>query len=123
MERTCFYDSEDDSEDESDVETAQPEQQQQQQHQLQKQPDDTARHRSLHRFALALEGLHRQINMVHMPAVDAPPVPEPAPISPGGPNHLKGRIQRLRAVGWARKRFDPSRYEALREEAMMDLLK
>jgi hypothetical protein len=34
---------------------------------------------------------------------------------------LKARIERLRAEGWQRKRFDPRRYDALCEAALADL--
>ncbi|CAK7228995.1 hypothetical protein SEUCBS140593_007098 [Sporothrix eucalyptigena] len=33
----------------------------------------------------------------------------------------KARIERLRRNGWQRKRFDPSRYEALRAAALAEL--
>ena len=33
----------------------------------------------------------------------------------------KARIERLRKIGWQRKRFDPSRYEALRNAALAEL--
>ena len=35
--------------------------------------------------------------------------------------HLQERIMRLRAKGWKRERFDPSRYEDLCEQAMAEL--
>lgn len=35
---------------------------------------------------------------------------------------LQARIQRLRANGWARKRFDAAKYEAFREQAILDMM-
>ena len=34
---------------------------------------------------------------------------------------IKARIERLRATGWQRKRFDAGRYEALREQVLSEL--
>ncbi|KAF4123512.1 hypothetical protein GMORB2_6213 [Geosmithia morbida] len=103
----CFYHDDDDDDDEEESE------------QDHAKVDPFRRSRSLHRFAMALESLHRQINMVHIPAVDTVTETE---ASPSATADLESRIRRLRATGWVRKRFDPSRYEALTEEAMADLM-
>ncbi|KAI1122399.1 hypothetical protein F5Y10DRAFT_281735 [Nemania abortiva] len=39
----------------------------------------------------------------------------------GGEGNLRDRIERLRASGWRRKRFDNRRYEALREQVLGEL--
>ncbi|KAI8954872.1 hypothetical protein F4801DRAFT_587339 [Xylaria longipes] len=45
-----------------------------------------------------------------------------SPLSAGGDEkNLRGRIERLRASGWRRKRFDGRRYEALREQVLGEL--
>jgi hypothetical protein len=50
------------------------------------------------------------VHPVH-PSIDAGRSPE-----------LQARIERLRAKGWERKRFDARRYEELRENAVADLV-
>ncbi|KAI1152168.1 hypothetical protein F4825DRAFT_450762 [Nemania diffusa] len=39
----------------------------------------------------------------------------------GGERDIRDRIERLRASGWQRKRFDSRRYEALREQVLVEL--
>jgi hypothetical protein len=41
--------------------------------------------------------------------------------SRGGDEAIQARIERLRASGWQRKRFDSRRYEALREQVLSEL--
>ncbi|KAF3012360.1 hypothetical protein E8E14_006831 [Neopestalotiopsis sp. 37M] len=41
--------------------------------------------------------------------------------SSGGDENLQKRIEKLRANGWQRKRFDSKRYEALREQVLSEL--
>ncbi|ETS87056.1 hypothetical protein PFICI_00884 [Pestalotiopsis fici W106-1] len=41
--------------------------------------------------------------------------------SAGGDENLQKRIEKLRANGWQRKRFDSRRYEALREQVLSEL--
>jgi len=41
--------------------------------------------------------------------------------TPGENGALRERIERLRANGWRRKRFDPKKYEALRESVLDEL--
>ncbi|KAI1756546.1 hypothetical protein F4782DRAFT_270509 [Xylaria castorea] len=46
----------------------------------------------------------------------------PSPLSAGGDGeNLRDRIERLRAGGWRRKRFDRRRYETLREQVLGEL--
>lgn len=88
--------------------------------------DPFARDRSIHRYSTILDSLRRQI-AVHLGAVDAE-VAAAKSMAPSVPRNeelraleLQTRIARLKANGWQRKRFDASRYEALRESAMADL--
>ncbi|KAI3342739.1 hypothetical protein F4824DRAFT_494539 [Ustulina deusta] len=57
----------------------------------------------------------------HSPMTPTSAIP-PSPLSAGGDEKsLQGRIERLRASGWRRKRFDSRRYEALREQVLGEL--
>ncbi|KAI3323527.1 hypothetical protein HD806DRAFT_522681 [Xylariaceae sp. AK1471] len=96
--------------------------------------------RSLNRFCARLSALRDQVCR-HRAAVDdlladthtpaAPPaIPSeapshtpitPTPLSAGASENLQERIERLRASGWRRRRFDSRRYEALREQALGEL--
>lgn len=81
------------------------------------------RTRSLHRYADALAALHRQIMTVHLPASqDVAPARPPPSNDDMRAIELRTRIERLRAEGWRRRRFDAARYEALREAALADLM-
>jgi hypothetical protein len=89
--------------------------------------DPFARDRSIHRYSTILDSLRRQI-ATHLTAVDAE-VAAAATAAPQVPSNeelraleLQTRIARLKASGWQRRRFDASRYEALRERAMADLM-
>lgn len=89
--------------------------------------DPFARDRSIHRYSTILDSLRRQI-ATHLATVDAE-VAAAATMAPQVPSNeelraleLQTRIARLKANGWQRRRFDASRYEALRERAMADLL-
>ncbi|KAK0389397.1 hypothetical protein NLU13_2972 [Sarocladium strictum] len=89
--------------------------------------DPFARDRSIHRYSTILDSLRRQI-ATHLAAIDAE-VAAAAPMVPQVPLNdemraldLQTRIARLKANGWQRRRFDASRYEALRERAMADLM-
>lgn len=89
--------------------------------------DPFARDRSIHRYSTILDSLRRQI-ATHLAAVDAE-VAAAATTTPQVPSNeelraleLQTRIARLKANGWQRRRFDASRYEALRESAMADLM-
>ncbi|OTA86780.1 hypothetical protein M434DRAFT_81780 [Hypoxylon sp. CO27-5] len=53
-------------------------------------------------------------------STEAWPVP-PSPFTPPRDEALQQRIERLRAGGWRRKRFDSRRYEALREQVLGEL--
>ncbi|KAI0817700.1 hypothetical protein GGR55DRAFT_621605 [Xylaria sp. FL0064] len=57
----------------------------------------------------------------HSPITPTSAIPA-SPLSVGGDEkNLQDRIERLRASGWRRKRFDSRRYEALREQALGEL--
>lgn len=98
------------------------------------------RARSIHRYSSLLASLRAQIAS-HLSAIDADlaaadaaparmsfslpsRAASPAPVAADGePRSLdiQARIERLRASGWQRKRFDPRRYEHLREAALAEL--
>jgi hypothetical protein len=94
------------------------------------------RERSIHRYTSVLSQLRAQVTS-HLGSVEAqlakPAGESLAPASgrstPEVPLdneelrglELKARVERLRKNGWQRKRFDPSRYEALREQALAEL--
>ncbi|KAF4977254.1 hypothetical protein FZEAL_6194 [Fusarium zealandicum] len=104
---------------------------------------DPFRHaRSVHRYSALLTSLQRQV-VRHLTFIeaelrqadvpdDSPPPPSPSPVPvvavhPVAPSadrapELQARIERLRAKGWERKRFDVRRYEALRENAIADIV-
>lgn len=82
---------------------------------------------SLERYCTVLSSIQRQITS-HMAAIDkditagltsktAVPVDEGMRAL-----ELRSRIERLRANGWQRKRFDAKRYEDFRERVMSDML-
>ncbi|KAG7129318.1 hypothetical protein HYQ44_000037 [Verticillium longisporum] len=97
------------------------------------------RERSIHRYCALLVALRSQIAS-HLTAVDAQLAPQASTIA----NHrlsfsvstraatpdvddemraldLKARIERLRASGWKRQRFNPRRYEELRESVLAEM--
>ncbi|KAM0278387.1 hypothetical protein ACHAQH_005209 [Verticillium albo-atrum] len=97
------------------------------------------RERSIHRYCALLAGLRSQIAS-HLAAVDAQLAPQPSaapnqrlsfslPSRAGTPDvddemralDLKARIERLRATGWKRQRFNPKRYEELRESVLAEM--
>ncbi|KAF4967768.1 hypothetical protein FSARC_4742 [Fusarium sarcochroum] len=106
---------------------------------------DPFRHaRSVHRYSALLTSLQRQVfrhlnfieselgqQQVIVPDEETPPSPTTvvmAPSAPSTPNadktrspELQARIERLRAKGWERKRFDARRYAELRESAVADM--
>ncbi|QUC19676.1 uncharacterized protein UV8b_03917 [Ustilaginoidea virens] len=83
--------------------------------------------RSIHRFCTILSSIRRQITS-HMTTLDiemaACRIPSTlTPISEEMRNlDIKARIERLRACGWNRPRFDAKRYETLRENALADMM-
>ncbi|KFA51468.1 hypothetical protein S40293_06733 [Stachybotrys chartarum IBT 40293] len=87
--------------------------------------DSFAVDRSVHRYIGVLSGLSRQIAS-HLDAVQAELDLLKKPIPPSESSDelrsldLRARIERLRANGWQRRRFDPKRYEALCENAMAE---
>lgn len=85
--------------------------------------DAFARARSVHRYCTLLTGLQRQISW-HVATLDrAERAAAPPPLNEEMRSiELRARIERLRADGWRRPRFDASRYEALRERALADLM-
>ncbi|KAF4998148.1 hypothetical protein FDECE_11883 [Fusarium decemcellulare] len=102
---------------------------------------DPFRHaRSVHRYSALLTSLQRQV-FRHLTFIEAelretaeqdeqPPSPVSimlvhpvsASIDERRPPELQARIERLRAKGWERKRFNVRRYEQLREHAVADLV-
>lgn len=93
-------------------------------HSREEQSDDPfKRTRSLHRYASALTSLHSRISTVHLPSGgDIPAAPPPPSNDEMRTIELRTRIERLKADGWRRRRFDAARYEALREAALADLM-
>ncbi|KAM5351604.1 hypothetical protein ACJ41O_004327 [Fusarium nematophilum] len=101
---------------------------------------DPFRHaRSVHRYSALLTSLQRQV-VRHLAFIEAElhqaAVENQKPFSPVSvtiappvllsvderrPPELQARIERLRAKGWERKRFDLRRYEELRESAVADM--
>lgn len=85
------------------------------------------RTRSLDRYCSLLSGIRGQIAS-HLSALedDIAAAQTPAPPAPRNDEmkamQLRARIERLRAEGWPRRRLDARRYEALRENAMADMM-
>lgn len=82
---------------------------------------------SLEKYCTVLSSIQRQITS-HLSAIDrdisaaltsriSVPVDEDMRAL-----ELRSRIERLRANGWQRKRFDAKRYEEFREQVMADML-
>jgi hypothetical protein len=92
-------------------------------------PNDTALRRaaSLQRCRSILTSLQQQI-VSHAATVERDisdaenAVPPPPSNDEMRSLELRARIERLRAGGWPRRRFDARRYEALRERAAEDML-
>ncbi|KAF5619721.1 hypothetical protein F52700_11709 [Fusarium sp. NRRL 52700] len=103
---------------------------------------DPFRHaRSVHRYSAILTSLQRQVfrhlNFIETelgqqhttpPYEDTPATVNTATSASATPNadkkrspELQARIERLRAKGWERKRFDAHRYAELRESASADM--
>lgn len=82
---------------------------------------------ALERYCLVLSSIQRQIR-THLASIDndieaATNTRHVAPIDEEmRALELQSRIERLRACGWQRKRFDVKRYENFRERAMADML-
>ncbi|GAB0131662.1 hypothetical protein EsDP_00000124 [Epichloe bromicola] len=82
--------------------------------------------RSIHRFCTILSSIRRQITS-HMTTLDIEIAACQIPTAPVHTNQemraldIKARIERLRASGWKRARFDVQRYETLRENALADM--
>lgn len=97
---------------------------------------DFLRERSVHRYCGLLSSLRSQIS-IHIATVEeqlaAPPqdatAPSSLPARAATPElndefrslDIKARIERLRQNNWQRRRFDASRYEALRESVLAEL--
>ncbi|KAK4083546.1 uncharacterized protein Triagg1_1208 [Trichoderma aggressivum f. europaeum] len=83
--------------------------------------------RSVHHYCTVLSSLQRQIAS-HLEWLErdiaAAENPKPAQILSEEMRalELRTRIERLKANGWKRQRFDFRRYEALRESAMADIV-
>ncbi|KAH7376154.1 hypothetical protein B0T11DRAFT_17381 [Plectosphaerella cucumerina] len=100
------------------------------------------RESSIHRYTALLSSLRCQVNS-HLASLEADLTPSAGPTAgsrlsfslpsraaspvPSAADSemraldLKARIERLRASGWQRKRFDPTRYENLRESVLAEL--
>lgn len=82
--------------------------------------------RSVHHYCTVLSGLQRQIAS-HLEWLErdlaAAESPKPTPVLSEEMRalELQTRIERLRANGWKRQRFDFRKYEALRESALADI--
>jgi hypothetical protein len=93
------------------------------------------RERSVHRYCSVLSALRSQVTS-HLDSVEgqlSKPSGETLPSGRLTPEitsdnnelrslELRARIERLRQNGWQRKRFDPTRYEALREQVLAELV-
>ena len=83
--------------------------------------------RAVHRYCDILDSIRRQISS-HMTTLDIEIAACRIPTTSTASNpelrslDLRARIERLRAAGWRRPRFDVHRYEQLREDAMADML-
>lgn len=83
--------------------------------------------RSVHRYCTILVDLRRQI-ATHLTSIEADiaaarkPVLSTVECEEMRKLELRTRIERLRANGWPRRRFDAQRYERLRESALTDLV-
>ncbi|KAI0870034.1 hypothetical protein GGS24DRAFT_493287 [Hypoxylon argillaceum] len=89
--------------------------------------DQVSRHRA------AVDGLLGTSENTPIPAHNNTPTHGRTPSTPtgmtlpplsagvGGERDIRDRIERLRASGWQRKRFDSRRYEALREQVLVEL--
>lgn len=90
--------------------------------------DLAARALSLERYRALLSGLKGQIaSHLAMLEVDIAATKQTPSVRHGDADdmrkmELRFRIERLRAEGWPRRRFDAQRYEKLREDAMADLM-
>jgi len=92
------------------------------------------RDQSVHRYTSVLSSLRSQVTshldsveaQLARPACDSPTSGRSTPEVPSDNGELRSlelraRIERLRQNGWQRKRFDPSRYAALREQVLAEL--
>ncbi|KHN96251.1 uncharacterized protein MAM_05837 [Metarhizium album ARSEF 1941] len=83
--------------------------------------------RSIHRFCTILSSIRRQIT-AHMTTLELEISACRIPTVPAHSNRelkaldVKARIERLRACGWKRTRFDAQRYERLTENALADMV-
>ncbi|KAG6009537.1 hypothetical protein E4U21_002173 [Claviceps maximensis] len=83
--------------------------------------------RSVHRFCTILSSLQRQITS-HMTTLDIEIAACQIPTAPTFTTpelralDIQARIERLRACGWKRARFNVQRYETLRENALADMV-
>ncbi|KAI5465864.1 hypothetical protein BGZ63DRAFT_115845 [Mariannaea sp. PMI_226] len=97
-------------------------------------PSDTGSVTSLHsshRLSVLLADLRSQVTR-HLSFIESElttarqPLPVTTNLGLGDKKQrsmdLRARIERLRAGGWQRRRFDASRYEELRENAMADII-
>lgn len=89
--------------------------------------DPFAQDRAIHRYTTILDSLRREIP-THLAWVQAEVAARNKLTMHATSNgelralDLQTRIQRLKENGWQRRRFDVTRYEALRESAMADLM-
>lgn len=84
--------------------------------------------RTVHRYCSILSSIQRQITC-HLTTLDIEIAACQVPTAPALSSNremrdldLQARIQRLKASGWNRPRFDAMRYETLRENAMADMV-
>lgn len=80
---------------------------------------------AIRQYSSTLSFLQQQVTK-HLSAIDEKVTDKPAALSRQASDEmrqleLEARIVRLKANGWQRKRFDASKYEALREAALADL--
>ena len=91
------------------------------------EPDPFFHTRSVHRFCTILSSLQRQITS-HMTTLDIEIAACQIPTAPTFTTpelralDIQARIERLRACGWKRARFNVQRYETLRENALADMV-
>lgn len=87
--------------------------------------DEDIRRSSRERYTETLAALRHQITTVHLPALataSATTAKPPPSNDEMRSIEIRARIERLKADGWRRRRFDPARYESLRESALASLM-
>lgn len=90
--------------------------------------DNLTPSQSMYRYGTILSSIQRQITS-HLASIDKDIAIAEGPRDIPAPSdaelralELRSRIERLRANGWQRKRFDPQYYETFREQVSADMM-